>query len=652
MDTVTKELTQYSYFYQVSGLQKFDSDVQAIGAEGALNLNTVAGSVGDLYLALNTGLENGEKETTELTNALKDGSITSEKLNTSLNNVMADGSNIKASIHRMEAKFDEVADNPILYLKSIVAVAGSEGLDMVKSHAIAAPLAKALIIKHFGGDRAEADAQLESLGVVDGIDGMNFGMSTLFTKDHPDEIQLTVYYKLNVSQLFKWADFEAYMCKTSRARAWLAGDDIVAPTIAAPITNPGGAGEAPVRGGAGDEAEVSDDILIDLGAAGLEVLYENYQDNTDEESEAALREIVAELNADGGATADQEEILKEWAAELGIDYAGLGVISKEDEPIDEKIQFLYDLVGEINAKGGADYDEYLTVKEWAEEYGVKYDDLGLNLLLKTEMIIGYGKDVIDAVCETARLAGRDTSLWDAEEWKKYIDAYYGSLHNNRTSFDDLNTEALKVIKDGLYENGLTEYEFLQLRVKSSIKLSPEEAAKFESIRNSIPSPDTGTKLQKVINPEYLQGYLDGSFKNYKEGKIGGCLTTVEDAACMTNPKEIYEGLNLKYEGSPFSSSDEKVYAIRFTSQDTNKENLVVPYGAGMPNPTPGEVQKYEEPFTGNGFLGSMNGMVIPEYYSDGLQMDNGAELVEIRSDGTPVIIGIYDKDEGRFLPPK
>ena len=57
-------------------------------------------------------------------------------------------------------------------MQSVVAVAGSEGLDFIKSHLIAAPLAKALIVKHFGDSREEADAALERLGVVDGIEGL------------------------------------------------------------------------------------------------------------------------------------------------------------------------------------------------------------------------------------------------------------------------------------------------------------------------------------------------------------------------------------------------------------------------------------------------------------------------------------------------
>lgn len=243
VDTVTKELTQYSYFYQISGLQKFDQDIQAIGEEGAMNLNTVAGSVGDLYSSMGQAIETTEEEAKALANSLAEGSITSESVNTALNTVQADGTNVLTSIEQMEAQFLDVANNPVLYLKSIVAVAGSEGLELVKSHAIAAPLAKALMIKHFGGNLDEANAKLESLGVVGGLSKMNFGMSTIFTKDHPDEIHIVVYYKLKVMQLFEWADFEATICKESRARAWLGGDDVIDKAVAPSGDDGDGEGE-------------------------------------------------------------------------------------------------------------------------------------------------------------------------------------------------------------------------------------------------------------------------------------------------------------------------------------------------------------------------------------------------------------------------
>lgn len=70
MDTVTKELTQYSYFYQISGLRKFDQEIQAIGDENSISLNNLASSVGDLYNALGTAASSSEEEIRGLNNSL------------------------------------------------------------------------------------------------------------------------------------------------------------------------------------------------------------------------------------------------------------------------------------------------------------------------------------------------------------------------------------------------------------------------------------------------------------------------------------------------------------------------------------------------------------------------------------------------------
>ena len=44
----------------------------------------------------------------------------------------------------------------------------------------------------------------------------------------------------------------------------------------------------------------------------------------------ALEEIVDEVNDKGGATPDEEEIIGEWADEYGVDYDDLGVKKQED----------------------------------------------------------------------------------------------------------------------------------------------------------------------------------------------------------------------------------------------------------------------------------------------------------------------------------
>ena len=166
MDTVTKELTQYSYFYQISGLRKFDQEIQAIGEENAINLNNVASSVGDLYNALGTAASSSEAEIRGLNNSLREGNLTSDGVQAALLNLDTNATNVSASIESMEAQIGDVIDNPMTYLKSIIAVAGSQGLETLKSHVIAAPLAKSLMVKHFGDSKTEANAALERLGVV------------------------------------------------------------------------------------------------------------------------------------------------------------------------------------------------------------------------------------------------------------------------------------------------------------------------------------------------------------------------------------------------------------------------------------------------------------------------------------------------------
>lgn len=70
----------------------------------------------------------------------------------------------------------------------------------------------------------------------------------------------------------------------------------------------------------------------------------------------------------------------------------------------------------------------------------------------------------------------------------------------------------------------------------------------------------------------------------------------------------------------------------------------------MPNPTGGAVSSMAPPFTGNGFTSATNGQIIPEFYSDGVSLNNGAQMLEITSDGKEILKAIYDAKQGLFIP--
>ncbi len=226
VDTATKEITQYSYFYKMSGLQKFSEDISNNAEDGKTNLNDVLGTVDGLYSSIGTAVDNTTQHATNVQNAIDDGNFNLTSIQNTLAGIKSDGTNIETSMNSVMSAFDSVQDNPLLYMKSIIAVAGNESLDMLKSHVIAAPLAKSFTAKHFGKTTAEANDFLKGLGVVDGLDGMNFKMSTIFSSDSPEDVHIVVYYRLKIVQIFGWATLEVPMCKESVARAWLGGDDV------------------------------------------------------------------------------------------------------------------------------------------------------------------------------------------------------------------------------------------------------------------------------------------------------------------------------------------------------------------------------------------------------------------------------------------
>ena len=112
-------------------------------------------------------------------------------------------------------------------------------------------------------------------------------------------------------------------------------------------------------------------------------------------------------------------------------------------------------------------------------------------------------------------------------------------------------------------------------------------------------------------------------------------------------RDVYKRQRLDYDGTPFSPSDGSATIIRFTSNETS--NIKIPFGEGMPEPTGGKVSSMAPPFTGNGFTSATNGQIIPEFYSDGLTINNGAQMIEITSEGKEILKAVYDAKQGLFV---
>jgi hypothetical protein len=183
--------------------------------------------------------------------------------------------------------------------------------------------------------------------------------------------------------------------------------------------------------------------------------------------------------------------------------------------------------------------------------------------------------------------------------------------------------------------------------KQASALSDSEKIIMENIRNAVPMPDENTVLQKVINPNHVDSYFDGSFLNYSPG-MDGFFTTAESAAGLNTPQALFGSVRLDYAGSSFSSADDVVTVIRFTTNDVS--NIQIPYGEDMPHPLISkDAAEWKWPYTGHGFTAAENGDVLPELYSPGVKLKD-AKMFEVSSDGQEKLVAVYDNILSKFKP--
>lgn len=222
VDTAAKEMSQYAYFYEMSGLQKFEEQLDENAELGKSNINDVIGTVDKLYSSINGAVDQTVQEKTEIENALNSGDLTWEDIETSMGNLSDASDTVVSDIETVSNAIGDIANDPMLYMRSVVALIGSESMEAVK-RAVAIPLAKSFVKKHFGTD---PNKTLENLGIVDGMDGLNFKLTNIFADKNHREIEITVLYKIRLLQVFDWVVLEANVSKVAVCRAWLAGDSV------------------------------------------------------------------------------------------------------------------------------------------------------------------------------------------------------------------------------------------------------------------------------------------------------------------------------------------------------------------------------------------------------------------------------------------
>ncbi|MGL5084522.1 MAG: hypothetical protein ACRC68_02175, partial [Clostridium sp.] len=120
----------------------------------------------------------------------------------------------------------------------------------------------------------------------------------------------------------------------------------------------------------------------------------------------------------------------------------------------------------------------------------------------------------------------------------------------------------------LENEGITLNEFNNMRMKVASELSDEQKRIMIKIRESVKAPDNDTILQKVFHGSQIDNYLK---ETEQWDTIGGFITKAEDVKDIGTLREVYEGLRLDYDKTPFNPDLDNDYGlIRFKTDATNK----------------------------------------------------------------------------------
>lgn len=185
----------------------------------------------------------------------------------------------------------------------------------------------------------------------------------------------------------------------------------------------------------------------------------------------------------------------------------------------------------------------------------------------------------------------------------------------------------------LREQGLSKADFVRLSTDSAWHLSAADRARLHQLRTSLPWPDGHTLLQKVISLEKMQRFAN----NDPTAFVNGFVAVAADVKKLDTYPEVYYGLRLDYEDTPYDPDRGEGYAlVRFYSSYTDE--LIIPFCEELQGTYP-----HSWPCSGGGFTASSLGDGgYPEWFFPiDRQPNEGAEIYSVDRRGRETLVLIY-----------
>lgn len=202
IDQVAKEIAQYYYIAERAGIA-----------------NTSTEGVKEIDGAIQAIVDFSDKSTNIASNYTNATSSNLSGMLAMYSDIENDANEIAAAAENVYDSFGPVLEDPKGVISSLATMLTKEFGNEVFTKIIAQPLCKVLVPKYITSS-GDANATLERMGVIGGLDGLDFRMSSFLTDQRSINIVLVYRIKVNGFGIF---DDELVIKQTASTAAWVTG---------------------------------------------------------------------------------------------------------------------------------------------------------------------------------------------------------------------------------------------------------------------------------------------------------------------------------------------------------------------------------------------------------------------------------------------
>lgn len=244
LNETAKEISQYSYLYGLTGLDKKQAQLYSEGAEARAHVDQIAGGVSELFSSASS-----------IGNTVSSSYSDPSKYGDAYNSISGSIETGKGSISSISEASKALASDPTGIMKMFA----NEGLEKAKSF-ITSQMVPVFMEKHLLRKSTDNSAAfLSYLGVVpdkgSALPGLDFGDSVLFTNGS-NEIKLIVKYDIQVWRLLG-IDVKLSFVQCAVTKAWFEGGGASAVSGTSDVADDSGNGSSSDNNISGNDGIVS-----------------------------------------------------------------------------------------------------------------------------------------------------------------------------------------------------------------------------------------------------------------------------------------------------------------------------------------------------------------------------------------------------------